>query len=551
MIEIEGPDGVVYEFPAGTADATIKSAMGKVYGAPQAPEVAPQAMPQALPQPEPEQPAGIMLGQPKPERGIGQRIYDNIIGDPTDGVTSTGEKIGTWLGRAGESATLGVVGDEASAALTGLMPGRSYEGELDRYRQNEKDLGLAGQLSADIAGALVPGAGAAGMIGRAGSLPAKIGLGLVGGGSSGATYGFMEGEGEADRKSNAATQAIVGSLLGAAIPAAGAGVRAAAKGHAARKAISDAGRGAPSADELRALGRDLYRQVDEAGVQIKPETFDQAKSEIREYLRANTGFDELPGPGSLTPNTSRVMEIMDQAGARMAAEPTAALPFRSVDQMRRQAGAAAGNVTNKADQQAGMTVIEKLDEFVQGLGPKDVVDGDPEALKSAIGKAREVWSRMSRSQLVDDAMGRADNYLSGSASGLRNQFKNILNNPKLARQFTEAEKAALRQVTHGSALDQMINLVGGGLGQLGSIGGGFAAGGPIGAVLGMGAAAGQRKLSEAVTQRAAERARAAIASGNLRRPDVQSMLAITGQRPERLTNSALIAALLAGQQATP
>lgn len=40
MIEIEGPDGVVYEFPAGTPDATIKSAMSRQYPTP-APAAAP------------------------------------------------------------------------------------------------------------------------------------------------------------------------------------------------------------------------------------------------------------------------------------------------------------------------------------------------------------------------------------------------------------------------------------------------------------------------------------------------------------------------------
>ena len=32
MIEIEGPDGVIYEFPAGTDDATIKQAMPLIAG---------------------------------------------------------------------------------------------------------------------------------------------------------------------------------------------------------------------------------------------------------------------------------------------------------------------------------------------------------------------------------------------------------------------------------------------------------------------------------------------------------------------------------------
>lgn len=485
-----------------------------------------------------QDPADAPKAEAAPERGLRQRLYDNIIGDPNDGVQSTGEALGTWLNRAGESATLGVVGDEASAAAYGAVPGRSYDSELARFRKNEADMSTAGRLSADLAGALVPGAGIAGGVARGGNVLAKVGRGALAGGVSGGIYGFSEGEGSTgQRVENASTNALLGAAIGGVVPAIGAGVRSVAQGRAARNVVANAGRGAPSSDDLRAMGRDLYRQVDEAGVQVNPEAFSRATSEIRDYLRANTGFDELPGPGSLTPNTARVMGIMDEASARMAQEPTAALPFRSLDQMRRQAGAAAGNVTNKSDQQAGMAVIEQLDDFVQRLGPDDVVSGDAEALKSAIGKAREVWSRMSRSQLIDDAMERSENYLSGSASGIRNQFKSILQNKKLAAQFSDAEKAALRQVTHGSTLDQIINLAGGGLAQMGSIGGGFAMGGPVGGLIGTAAAAGQRKLSEAVTMRAAERARAAIASGQLHNPQAANALAIAGKRPEYITNA--------------
>lgn len=528
MIEVEAPDGSIIEFPDGTDDQTIDRVMRENF--------APAS------QPPPQQ----------PERGFGQRLYDNIIGDPTDGVQSTGEALGTWLNRGGESMTLGLVGDEVSAAATGMLPGRSYVNELSRYRQNERDMSTAGRLSADLVGALVPGAGMAGAVGRAGSWGTRALTGAAAGGLGGASYGFMEGEGEVgQRSSNAIGQAAIGALLGGAIPAAGSGIGTLLRGRAARRMTKEAARGAPTTEELRALGNRLYQQVDDAGVQIKPESFDRARGEILDYLRNNTGYDELPGPGSLTPNSGRVMEIMDQASARMAQDPTAALPFRSLDQMRRQAGAAAGNVANRTDQAAGSGVIGQLDDFVQRLGPDDVVAGDPAALQSAIGQAREVWSRMSKSQMVDDAMERSENYLSGSASGVRNQFKNILQNPKLSSRLTPAERAAMRQVTHGSTLDQIINLAGGGLAQMGSIGGGFAAGGPFGGVLGAAAAAGQRKLAEAVTMRNAELARAAIASGKLNNPAVSAALAIAGQRGERLTNTGLIAALLAGQQATP
>ncbi|GEM_PF-1924864 len=505
----------------------------------------------------------------KPERGFGQALYDNIVGDPNDGVTSYGESLGTWLNRAGESMTLGVVGDEASAAATGLLPGRSYDGELERYRQNEEDMSLPSKIAADIGGAVLPaflsgGATAApGLLGQVSSAASKIaptnmaaryiggGKGLMGtltrGGISGAlmgaTQGFSDGEGGVSKRfENAKSAATIGGGVGLAAAGIGSAVGKAAQGRAERRIVKNAAKLGPSTDELRATGNALYKQVDDAGVQIRPEAFDRMRADALERLRANTGFDELPGSGSITPNASRVMEIMQQSSGRMSQEPTAALPFRSLDQMRRQAGAAAGNVTNKTDQAAGMEIIGALDDFVARLGPDDVVTGKVRDLQSAIVKAREVWGQMSRSQTIDDAIEAGGDYLGGSASGIRNQFKNLLRNPKRIRGFSDAEKTAMRQVVNGGPLQQLVNLAGGGMAQLGSVAAGWGAGGLPGAMGGAALAAGQRKLSETIAQKSAETARAAIASGKLRGPQAVGLLeAIT--RPKTVGTSGVMGIL--------
>ncbi|WP_353144955.1 hypothetical protein [Paracoccus sp. (in: a-proteobacteria)] len=499
----------------------------------------------AMAQPERPQP-GSLLDFPvvEPDQGFG----NNMAQAAGDGLFfGFGDEISARLNAmTGFDANTGTYGNR----------GTTYDDQLEAVRGQEKQFSEDHpivSLGSEFAGAMLPAVVGAGAISAASSLPHAIGRGALFGGATGAAYGFGEGEGGLeDRLSDARWQGLLGMVLGGAIPLAGAGVRKGMQSRAARKAVKEASRNAPSSDELRALGNQLYRQVDDAGVQIKPDAFGKAKEDILDSLRSSTGYDELPGPGSLTPNTGRVMQIMDEAGVRMATEPTAALPFRSLDQMRRQAGAAAGNVTNKSDRAAGTAVIQQLDDFVQRLGPDDLVGGDAEALKSAIGKARDVWSRMSKSQLVDDAMERSENYLSGAASGVRNQFKNILQNKKLAAQFTAAERAALRQVTHGSALDQLINLAGGGLAQMGTIGAGAGLGGVPGAIAGTAIAAGQRKLAEAVTMRNAEIARAAIASGKLRAPGILERLAIAGQKQQKLTNTGLLGMLnVLGQQTTP
>jgi hypothetical protein len=484
--------------------------------------------------------------QPK---GMGQTVKEFFLGDNDPNTQNTGEKIGSFLNKAGESLTFGLVGDETSAAVESMLPGVDYDQRRDFYRQQEQvlerdnpGLALGAEVGGAVMGAFTP-AGAIGTLSRGAGLVPRVAASVAAGAGMSGLYGGMEGEGTQGRMDGAKDGAKWGALAGAIAPAIGAGVQRVADGAAARRAITQGARNAPTSAALRAEGNAAYQAIDDANVQIKPEALDRTKAAIMDMLRKNTGFDELPGPGSLTPNSARTMEIMGQAGNRMAEEPTAALPFRSLDQMRRQAGAAAGNVANKTDQRAGMEIISGLDDMVRNLSPDDVVSGDVQTLQELIPKARDIWSRMTKSQLIDDAIESGENnYLSGGASGVRNQFARILRNPKLSRGFSDAEKAAMRRVVNGTMPEQILTLLGGGLGQLGQIGAGLGLGGIPGALAGMATSAGFRKASEAVSSRNAETARALIANGRT------STLPVAGDQTRKAIESLVRRSAAVGSQ---
>lgn len=483
------------------------------------------------------------------EKTMGQSVREFFLGDNDPNTQNTGEKIGSFLNKAGESMTFGLVGDEASAAVESMLPGMNYDQRRDFYRQQEQvlerdnpGLALTAELGGAVAGAMTP-AGAIGTLSRGAGLVPRMAASVAAGAGLSGLYGGMEGEGAQGRMDGAIDGAKWGAVAGAIAPAVGAGVQKLADGFVARRAIAQGASKAPTSAALRAEGNAAYKAIDDANVQIRPEALERTREAILARLRGNTGFDELPGPGSLTPNSARTMEIMGQAGSRMAAEPTAALPFRSLDQMRRQAGAAAGNVANKTDQRAGMEIIGGLDDMVRNMSPDDVVSGDVQVLQDLIPKARDIWSRMTKSQLIDDAIESGENnYMSGGASGVRNQFARILRNPKLSRGFSDAEKAAMRRVVNGTMPEQILNLLGGGLGQLGQIGAGLGLGGIPGALAGMATSAGFRKASEAVSSRNAETARALIANGRL-----QSLPVASGQTRKVIEDLVRRGGAIAGQ----
>ncbi len=452
------------------------------------------------------------------EQTWGEWAYGNLVGDPNDGVQNAGESIGTWLNRAGESATLGLVGDEASAAAYSALPGRTYEGELDRFRQNEANMSTGGRLSADLVGAVLPAATGIGLASKAATIPATMARGAVIGGAQGGTLGFMEGEGGLqNRAANAALGGGVGAALGGTVaPLVGAGVQKVADHRAANRAIAEAAANAPTTEQLRATGRAAYQAIDDAGVQIRPDRVQAAMGNIADGLRAEgAGYT---GAEKVMPASRAIMEATGDVGAQ-----SNTVPFKELDMFRRYMGTAArANPANQGDTRAATEALGQLDDFIAKLSPDDVDAGDVKVLQEMLPKARDTWARMSRSQTIDDAIEASQDYLSGGASGIRNQFARILRSPALSRGFTDAEKAVMRRAINGSIGQQTLNLLGGGMGQLMQMGAGFGMGGIPGAMAGAAAGAGFRKASENVAMKNAEVVRALIANGGMQALPVAS-----------------------------
>lgn len=494
-MKIEVPGVGVVEFPDGTPPDVIERALAQ-YASPQA---------------QPAAPDGPPLITPEAAQGA------------IDNANRKGEMMGSFLNKAGEAMTFGLVGDEASAAVESLLPGVTYDERLKHYRDAESKLeqdAPAMALAAELGGAMAAPLGALGAVGRGASLARKVGTSAGVSGLLGGLYGFMEGEGgAAERANKAAREGAMSAGIGALVPGVGAMVGKAANRQAARSGFKRAAAGAPTTAQREAAAREAYRRVDDLGVEVSADAFNDAQQRILQALDEGTGFDNLPGPGSLTPRSARVMQLMQNASDEMAGNPNPALPFKSLDKMRRHAGAAAGNVTEKADQQAGMTIIDGLDDFIDNLSDSDVVAGDAKELPRLIKEARNLWHLRSKSQKLDDAMEAAENYRWGFSNGIKWQFKNILNNPKRARQFSEADKKVMQRVINGTIPEKVLEHLGSGLTTIGGLAGaglGATTGGLPGILSGLalsGVSMGARGASNKIARKNAELARAIIAGG--------------------------------------
>ncbi|WP_343503583.1 hypothetical protein [Alloyangia pacifica] len=267
MIEVELPDGTVAEFPAGTSREDIASALQRRFGAPEA------------------------------TKSFGQRFVENIVGDDDPTTQNFGEKVGTWMNKAGEAMTLGLIGDEASAAVESALPGMSYHERRDHYRQQQDILERENPIAsfgADLVGGGLAGL-ATGGVASAPTVLGTIGRGAGLGLAEGGLYGFLEGEGGVGgRAANAASQGAQGLAVGGAAPIVVGGVARAGR------AVADPVLGALGIGNQSRAGRAMMQTVGKSGKSVE-----ELAKEVADA--ASEGQPEF-----------RLMDALGQAGQRRA-----------------------------------------------------------------------------------------------------------------------------------------------------------------------------------------------------------------------------------------
>jgi hypothetical protein len=211
-IEVQGPDNRIFTFPEGTSEETMRAAMRQRY-------------------PSPAQPAAAT---PAPARQPERSYFDNYGPDWND-ISERGK---APLAGFAESALNGALmnwGDEAEAAIRAPFSDRDYADILKETRERRAEYAKAwpraasvgettGALGTSVLGGIGALRGAGALLGRA---PGLLGTMAAEGGISGVLgaaeeTGKLEGERDAaDYAAAAAEGAKLPAIIGAGVPAAG------------------------------------------------------------------------------------------------------------------------------------------------------------------------------------------------------------------------------------------------------------------------------------------------------------------------------------------
>jgi hypothetical protein len=275
---------------------------------------------------------------------------------------------------------------------------------------------------------------------------------------------------------------------------------------------------APTVQELKGQAGQQYKFAEDVGAVFKKNSYNQFANKLESTL-AKEGLDK-----TLQPRVFAALErIKDTKGGNVSLENMEIL---------RRIGQAAGSSADASERRLASIMVDNLDDFVETAQPGQLAKGSSEAV-SALTDARELWKRAKKTEILDDLVASAElradaNFSqSGMENALRRKLVTLADNPKKLRAFTKEEQNAIKVAAKGGPIQNALRLVGklaptGIVSGGGSVGLGYLAGGPIGAV-GLPIAGGiARKGAEQLGLRNIEQLRNRLATGNAPIPQVST-----------------------------
>lgn len=326
---------------------------------------------------------------------------------------------------------------------------------------------IATPVMAASAGASLPRI-AASVPGVTGTV-ARSGLAAV----EGAGYGALNASGH---DQDIGQGALMGAIFGAGGNAAG---EAVATGARKLAGVVNAKPQIPTMDALATAARQAYDAADNAGVIFTPQATGRLQSEIVQTL-TDAGFDPALQPGA----AAVLRRLQDLQGNNVT--------LKGLDTLRKVAsgGYIPGNKSNDA---AVSAIVNRIDDLVGNTQAGEVLNGDAAAGAEALKTARDLWSRMSKANVVTEAAARGELNAAAAGSGANREnashqaMKALRNNKSATRGFTPDEHEALLQAITGTPDQNALRLVGklsptGIVSGALSSGAGYQMGGPVGAV---------------------------------------------------------------------
>ena len=250
----------------------------------------------------------------------------------------------------------------------------------------------------------------------------------------------------------------------------------------------------PTSAEIKQQATNLYQKIDDAGVVIQAQPFNDFVNKIKTTIGGKVREARQP----------QVVDALKQLD-----EASGSVKTLQKMQDLRESISGIKMSGNASERMFAGQIVKELDDFIDNLDASKLISpvkGDVEAIK-LVPQARALWKQARKSEMLDEIYRKAGIKVTDAyddvafATKLRAEFKNLAANKTKLRGFSEEEVKAIEQAAKGGRVENALRAFGqGGQGAKyspeGAIAGGglsaFAFGpefgnvvaGPIGAYLG-------------------------------------------------------------------
>lgn len=472
MIEVETPDGGVAEFPDGTPPEVIKNALRKRF---------PPAQTVASGKGDRERSTGETLGDMGLSAAQGfQTGFQSLLGSLGDAQQIAGNAAAWGAGKLGFSPetqqTARNIGSRvptmglALPAPTTEQVNTAFESVIGPKYQPQTKAGEAARSVGEFAPAAMAGPG---------GVARKTAMAVVPGLAVEATDELTGG--------NPYAKAGAGIV---------AGVMTAGRGNAGTKEmLKKVGKTDPAYAKIERQTNDAYNRLRAAGIKYDANGVDRAISEVS-AVRMNP---------TLAPKAVGLRDEFTRFAGR-------GMDFDDLDELERIGTAITRDFkTDETDKLFTNIILKKIRDIRENGVVATSGNLPANEVNSLIGRAKDLAKRRIIARDIGKMKNKAEWYVSGPESGLRNQFKGY--GQKNQRNLSKVEEQAFKRVVNREGALNVLHSVGSRMGQTMMGAAGLYSGQIIPALAGMIGSAAARKLMEVYTRKGVDNAIKTVLAG--------------------------------------
>jgi len=209
----------------------------------------------------------------------------------------------------------------------------------------------------------------------------------------------------------------------------------------------------PSASDIKGQATQLYKQIDDAGVLIKSEPYNQFVNEVKVDIGSKVRE-------ARNPKIADAIKELDEATG-------SAKTLQKMQDLRESISSLKMS-SEPSDRMFAGKIVEKLDDFMEKLDTSKLVapaQGDLEAIK-LVPQARNLWKQARKSEMLDEIYRKAEIKATDPyddvafATKLRAEFKNLAANKNKLRGFSAEEVKAIEDAAKGGKVENALRAFG-------------------------------------------------------------------------------------------